>query len=94
MTKSRFILHYLLLNKYAYLFAIFCILIVNWLQVEIPRYIQQAIDLFGDQSEASRQELFGYDRSCSGGIKGIARSGEFSYRCNAWRALSLSQKKE
>ena len=59
MTKSRFILHYLLLNKYAYLFAIFCILIVNWLQVEIPRYIQQAIDLFGDQSEASRQELFG-----------------------------------
>ena len=60
MTKSRFILHYLLLNKYAYLFAIFCILIVNWLQVEIPRYIQQAIDLFGDQSEASRQELFGY----------------------------------
>jgi ATP-binding cassette subfamily B multidrug efflux pump len=60
MTKSRFILHYLLLNKYAYLFAIFCILIVNWLQVEIPRYIQQAIDLFGDQSDASRQELFGY----------------------------------
>ncbi|WP_320823861.1 ABC transporter ATP-binding protein [Reinekea sp.] len=60
MTKSRFILHYLLINKYAYLFAIFCILIVNWLQVEIPRYIQQAIDLFGDQSEASRQELFGY----------------------------------
>jgi len=60
MTKSRFIIHYLLLNKYAYLFAIFCILIVNWLQVEIPRYIQQAIDLFGDQSEASRQELFGY----------------------------------
>ena len=60
MTKSRFILHYLLLNKYAYLFAIVCILIVNWLQVEIPRYIQQAIDLFGDQSEASRQELFGY----------------------------------
>lgn len=29
-------------------------------------------------------------RSCSGGIKGIACSGEFSYRCNAWRALSLS----
>jgi ATP-binding cassette subfamily B multidrug efflux pump len=50
MTKSQFILHYLLLNKYAYLFAVFCIFIVNWLQVEIPRYIQQAIDLLSQSS--------------------------------------------
>jgi ATP-binding cassette subfamily B multidrug efflux pump len=50
VTKPQFILHYLLLNKYAYLFAIFCIFIVNWLQVEIPRYIQQAIDLLSQSS--------------------------------------------
>jgi ATP-binding cassette subfamily B protein len=45
MTKSQFIWHYFLLNKYSYLFAVVCIFIVNLLQVEIPRYIQQAIDL-------------------------------------------------
>ena len=45
MTKYQFIKHYLLLNKYSYLFAVTCIFIVNWLLVEIPRYIQQAIDL-------------------------------------------------
>ena len=45
MTKSQFIWHYFLLNKYSYLFAVVCIFIVNWLQVEIPRYIQQAVDL-------------------------------------------------
>ena len=44
MTKFQFIRHYFLLNKYSYLFAVTCIFIVNWLQVEIPRYIQQAID--------------------------------------------------
>ena len=44
--------------------------------------------------------LFGYittltiHRSCSGGIKEIARSGEFSYRCNAWRALSKKKKRK
>ena len=50
MTKPQFILHYFLLNKYSYLFAVICIFIVNWLQVEIPRYIQQAIDLLSDTS--------------------------------------------
>ena len=43
----------------------------------------------------AKECIYGYittliiHRSCSGGIKGIARPGEFSYRCNAWRALSL-----
>ena len=50
MTKSQFIWHYFLLNKYSYLFAVVCIFIVNWLQVEIPRYIQQAIDLLNQVS--------------------------------------------
>ncbi len=45
MTKSQFIRHYFLLNKYSYLLAVVCIFVVNWLQVEIPRYIQQAVDL-------------------------------------------------
>lgn len=44
MTKPQFIWYYFLLNKYSYLFAVVCIFIVNWLLVEIPRYIQQAID--------------------------------------------------
>ncbi len=57
MTKPQFILHYLLLNKYAYLFAIFCIFIVNWLQVEIPRYIQQAIDLLSQSSADAQGSL-------------------------------------
>ncbi|MCJ8268738.1 MAG: ABC transporter transmembrane domain-containing protein, partial [Psychrosphaera sp.] len=57
MTKPQFILHYLLLNKYAYLFAIFCIFIVNWLQVEIPRYIQQAIDLLSKSSTDAQGAL-------------------------------------
>ncbi len=50
MTKPQFIWHYFLLNKYSYLFAVVCIFIVNWLQVEIPRYIQQAIDLLNASS--------------------------------------------
>jgi len=55
MTKSKFIIHYLLLNKYSYLFAILCIFVVNYLQVEIPRYIQLAVDLL-NQSTAESQE--------------------------------------
>ena len=51
MTKPQFIRHYILLNKYSYLFAIVCIFIVNWLLVEIPRYIQQAIDLLNLASD-------------------------------------------
>ena len=53
MTKSQFIWHYFLLNKYSYLFAVVCIFVVNWLQVEIPRYIQQAIDFLNEVSDAA-----------------------------------------
>ncbi|NQV98131.1 MAG: ABC transporter ATP-binding protein [Rhodospirillales bacterium] len=59
MTKSQFIWHYFLLNKYSYLFAVVCIFIVNWLQVEIPRYIQQAIDLLNVTSDAGDDLLTG-----------------------------------
>ncbi len=57
MTKSRFILHYLLLNKYSYLVAIVCIFVVNYLQVEIPRYIQLAVDQLNQSSAASQVDL-------------------------------------
>lgn len=57
MTKPKFILHYFLLNKYSYLLATVCIFVVNWLQVEIPRYIQSAIDLLGNVAEAARNDL-------------------------------------
>lgn len=57
MTKRQFITHYFLLNKYSYLFATLCIFAVNWLQVEIPRYIQLAIDLLGQPGEESRSDL-------------------------------------
>ena len=33
------------------MFAVVCIFVVNWLQVEIPRYIQQAIDLLNEISD-------------------------------------------
>ncbi|WP_041766453.1 ABC transporter ATP-binding protein [Psychromonas ingrahamii] len=57
MTKSKFILHYFLLNKFSYLFAIVCIFVVNYLQVEIPRYIQLAVDLLNESTLASKQGL-------------------------------------
>lgn len=57
MTKSKFIIHYLLLNKFSYLFAIVCIFLVNYLQVEIPRYIQLAVDLLNESSLESKDEL-------------------------------------
>lgn len=60
MTKRQFILHYFLLNKWSYLFAVACIFLVNWLQVEIPRYIQQAIDLLGKTDPAARGNLTDY----------------------------------
>ena len=53
MKKTKFILYYFLLNKYSYMFAAVCIFIVNWLQVEIPRYIQQAIDLLTSSEDNS-----------------------------------------
>ncbi|WP_028672186.1 ABC transporter ATP-binding protein [Saccharospirillum impatiens] len=60
MTKRQFILHYFLLNKWSYLIAAVCIFVVNWLQVEIPRYIQQAIDLLGQADQAARSNLNEY----------------------------------
>jgi ATP-binding cassette subfamily B multidrug efflux pump len=60
MTKSKFIIHYLLLNKYSYLCAIVCIFVVNYLQVEIPRYIQLAVDLLNESSAESKEGLLGY----------------------------------
>jgi ATP-binding cassette subfamily B multidrug efflux pump len=57
MTKSQFIIHYLLLNKYSYLFAIVCIFVVNYLQVEIPRFIQLAVDLLNESSIESKAGL-------------------------------------
>lgn len=57
MTKSKFILHYFLLNKFSYLFAIVCIFLVNYLQVEIPRYIQLAVDLLNESKIASKEGL-------------------------------------
>lgn len=57
MTKKQFIVKYFLLNKYSYLFAFVCIFAVNWLQVEIPRFIQQAIDLLGNTDGASLDAL-------------------------------------
>ncbi len=59
MTKPQFIFHYLLLNKYSYLFAILCIFIVNWLQVEIPRFIQLAVDLLSQTTRVAQEELVG-----------------------------------
>ena len=59
MTKPQFLLHYFLLNKYSYLFAVVCIFLVNWLQVEIPRFIQQAIDLLNNSSLLAQGELVG-----------------------------------
>jgi ATP-binding cassette subfamily B multidrug efflux pump len=57
MTKSQFIIHYLLLNKYSYLFAIACIFVVNYLQVEIPRFIQLAVDLLNESTLESQAGL-------------------------------------
>jgi len=59
MTKPQFLLHYFLLNKYSYLFAVVCIFLVNWLQVEIPRFIQQAVDLLNQSSLQAQGELVG-----------------------------------
>lgn len=57
MTKIQFILHYFLLNRFSYLFAAVCIFVVNWLQVEIPRYIQLAIDLLNQSSLEAQDQI-------------------------------------
>ncbi|MFM2581129.1 ABC transporter ATP-binding protein [Vibrio fortis] len=60
MTKFQFFAHYLRLNRKSYLLAIVFIFLVNWLQVEIPRYIQLAIDLIDDASVAGHDQLKTY----------------------------------
>ncbi|MGF1770938.1 ABC transporter ATP-binding protein/permease [Vibrio wakamikoensis] len=57
MTKTQFIAYFLRLNRTSYLLAIFFIFLVNWLQVEIPRYIQLAIDLLDGISSESYGQL-------------------------------------
>ena len=57
MTKSKFIIHYLMLIKTSYLLAIICIFVVNFLQVEIPRYIQLAVDLLNESTLESKADL-------------------------------------
>ncbi len=60
MNKRQFIAHYLRMNRTSYLLAIVFIFLVNWLQVEIPRYIQLAIDLIDDASSSGHQQLQSY----------------------------------
>ncbi len=57
MTRTQFIAHFLRLNRTSYLLAIVFIFLVNWLQVEIPRYIQLAIDLLDGISSESYGQL-------------------------------------
>ncbi|CAH7228040.1 ATP-binding protein of ABC transporter [Vibrio chagasii] len=60
MNKRQFIAHYLRMNRTSYLLAVVFIFLVNWLQVEIPRYIQLAIDLIDDASSSGHQQLQSY----------------------------------
>ncbi|MEZ9763962.1 ABC transporter ATP-binding protein [Vibrio splendidus] len=60
MNRRQFIAHYLRMNRTSYLLAIVFIFLVNWLQVEIPRYIQLAIDLIDDASSTGHQQLQSY----------------------------------
>ena len=46
-----------MLNKTSYLLAIICIFVVNFLQVEIPRYIQLAVDLLNESTLESKADL-------------------------------------
>lgn len=60
MTKRQFIAYCLRLNRSSYVLAVVLIFIVNWLQVEIPHYIQKAIDLIDDASRAGHDQLTTY----------------------------------
>ena len=60
MNKRQSIAHYLRMNRTSYLLAVVFIFLVNWLQVEIPRYIQLAIDLIDDASSSGHQQLQTY----------------------------------
>ena len=60
MNKRQFIAHCLRLNRRSYVLAVILIFIVNWLQVEIPHYIQLAIDLIDDASKVGHEQLTTY----------------------------------
>ncbi|PSU36066.1 ABC transporter ATP-binding protein [Photobacterium lutimaris] len=60
MTKKQFFAHFLRMNRKSYMLAIVFIFLVNWLQVEIPRYIQLAIDLIDGASLVDQQQLKTY----------------------------------
>ncbi len=60
MNKRQFIAHCLRLNHKSYILAVVLIFIVNWLQVEIPHYIQLAIDLIDDASTVGHEQLTTY----------------------------------
>ncbi len=60
MNKRQFITYCLRLNRTSYMLAVVLIFIVNWLQVEIPHYIQQAIDLIDDASKVGHEQLTTY----------------------------------
>ena len=60
MNKRQFIAHCLRLNRKSYMLAVVLIFIVNWLQVEIPHYIQLAIDLIDDASKVGHEQLTTY----------------------------------
>ena len=60
MNKRQFIAHCLRLNRKSYMLAVVLIFIVNWLQVEIPHYIQLAIDLIDDASTVGHGQLTTY----------------------------------
>ena len=57
MNKRQFIAYCLRLNRKSYMLAVVLIFIVNWLQVEIPHYIQLAIDLIDDASKVGHEQL-------------------------------------
>ncbi|BHH83185.1 ABC transporter ATP-binding protein [Desulforhopalus sp. 52FAK] len=60
MNKRQFIAYCLRLNRRSYMLAVVLVFIVNWLQVEIPRYIQLAIDLIDDASTVGHDQLTMY----------------------------------
>ena len=60
MNKRQFIAHCLRLNRTSYMLAVVLIFIVNLLQVEIPHYIQLAIDLIDDASTVGHGQLTTY----------------------------------
>ena len=60
MTKRQFIAECLRLNRGSYMLAVILIFMVNWLQVEIPRYIQLAIDLIDEPSNLGHENLTHY----------------------------------